>query len=115
MAQIATGSDVVAAGYPLPALDGGRSLTRPSAHEETRRSLLFEAANVPVTKVFTWDSAHKPWEPKLESSDVGIPVTYEVVKEDDEYGLIVKVRERSWGPNYLQAGLDCQHEAFTHD
>ncbi len=33
-------------------------------------------------------------------------VTYRVVEEQGEYGVIVKVRERSWGPNYLQAGLD---------
>ena len=33
-------------------------------------------------------------------------VTYQVVKEEGEYGVVVKVRERRWGPNYLQAGLD---------
>ena len=32
-------------------------------------------------------------------------VDYEVVAEDGQNGLIIHARERSWGPNYLQFGL----------
>jgi len=32
-------------------------------------------------------------------------ITYEIVEENDQTGLILHVRERSWGPNYIQAGL----------
>jgi NTE family protein len=32
-------------------------------------------------------------------------ITYEIVEEDERTGLILHVRERSWGPNYIQAGL----------
>jgi NTE family protein len=33
-------------------------------------------------------------------------VQYEVVSEDGKTGLLVDVEERSWGPNYLQFGLE---------
>ncbi len=32
-------------------------------------------------------------------------VTYEVVEEDGRNGLLIHPQERSWGPNYLQLGL----------
>ena len=32
-------------------------------------------------------------------------ITYEIVEEDGKAGLVLHVRERSWGPNYIQAGL----------
>jgi len=32
-------------------------------------------------------------------------ITYDIVSENDSTGLILHVKERSWGPNYLQAGL----------
>ena len=33
-------------------------------------------------------------------------VDYEVVEEDGKNGLLIHARERSWGPNYLQFGLE---------
>jgi NTE family protein len=33
-------------------------------------------------------------------------VDYEVVDEDGKAGLIIHARERSWGPNYMQFGLE---------
>jgi len=33
-------------------------------------------------------------------------VAYDVVEEDGRKGLIIHVKERSWGPNYLQLGLE---------
>ena len=33
-------------------------------------------------------------------------IDYQVVQEEGEHGVVFRVRERSWGPNYLQAGLD---------
>jgi NTE family protein len=32
-------------------------------------------------------------------------VTYEIIEEDDRNGLLINSQERSWGPNYLQLGL----------
>lgn len=32
-------------------------------------------------------------------------VNYEVIEKDGKQGLLIKVKERSWGPNYLQFGM----------
>ena len=32
-------------------------------------------------------------------------ITYEIVSENEMTGLVLHVRERAWGPNYIQAGL----------
>jgi NTE family protein len=32
-------------------------------------------------------------------------ISYEIVKEDGQTGLVIHARERSWGPNYLQFGF----------
>ncbi|KPK36789.1 MAG: hypothetical protein AMK70_01005 [Nitrospira bacterium SG8_35_1] len=32
-------------------------------------------------------------------------ISYEIVSENERTGLVLQVRERSWGPNYIQAGL----------
>ncbi len=32
-------------------------------------------------------------------------ISYEIVEENGRTGLVVHVRERSWGPNYVQAGI----------
>jgi NTE family protein len=32
-------------------------------------------------------------------------ITYEIVTENGKTGLVLHVKERSWGPNYIQAGL----------
>jgi len=33
-------------------------------------------------------------------------IRYDIVEENGQHGVVVHVRERQWGPNYLQAGLD---------
>jgi len=33
-------------------------------------------------------------------------IRYDIVEEGDQHGVVVHVRERQWGPNYLQGGLD---------
>ncbi|GAB4257459.1 MAG: hypothetical protein Kow0092_04380 [Deferrisomatales bacterium] len=67
-------------------LGRGEALSRPVAHEETRRARLFAAPEVPVRKTFTWDAALHPWEPKRERAAVGIPVHY-VLRNDPDSGL----------------------------
>ncbi|MDQ3563453.1 MAG: patatin-like phospholipase family protein [Pseudomonadota bacterium] len=32
-------------------------------------------------------------------------IRYEIIEEEDKQGLLVHVRDKSWGPNYLQLGL----------
>lgn len=46
--------------------------------------------------------------------DVFESVRYEVVKEDDQTGLVLHVKEKSWGPNYLQFGMELASD-FSHD
>lgn len=37
--------------------------------------------------------------------DIFESVTYRIVREDDETGLMISAREKPWGPDYLQVGL----------
>jgi NTE family protein len=56
----------------------------------------------------------EPLDVKALDHDIGIiyglelfaNVDYEVVQEDGRTGLLVHARERAWGPNYLQLGLE---------
>jgi NTE family protein len=32
-------------------------------------------------------------------------ITYEIIEEDNRTGLVIHVKERSWGPNYIQLGM----------
>jgi hypothetical protein len=64
-------------------LDYGESLPEQGIdHEETKQLLFFKDANVPVTKVWKFDSAIQEWDPeKLENKNVGIPVSYRIVND----------------------------------
>jgi hypothetical protein len=78
-----SGEDFTAATVTI---DEGKGFTVPSSHEETRRIPLLSLKGVPITKTFTWDAAHLPWEPKRMDANVGIPVRY-VVRNDASSGL----------------------------
>lgn len=68
-------------------LDYGEAFERGLQHEETKQLLFFEAARVPVTKVWTFDAAKLPWDPQqLENQNVGIPVSYRILN-DKKSGL----------------------------
>lgn len=63
-------------------LDYGQAFEQGIAHEETKQMLFLKAPQVPITKVWTWDSAQLPWDPELlESQNIGIPVRYRIVNE----------------------------------
>jgi len=63
-------------------LDYGEAFERGIQHEETKQMLFFEAARVPVTKVWTFDAAKLPWDPEqLENQNVGIPVSYRILND----------------------------------
>ena len=63
-------------------LDYGEAFEQGIAHEETKRMLFLKAPGVPITKIWTWDSAHLPWDPeKLNNQNVGIPVSYRIVND----------------------------------
>ena len=63
-------------------LDYGEAFEQGIAHEETKRMLFLKAPGVPITKIWTWDSAKLPWDPeKLNNQNVGIPVSYRIVNE----------------------------------
>lgn len=63
-------------------LDYGDSFEQGIAHEETKQMLFLKAPEVPVTKIWTWDSARLPWDPEqLESQNIGVPVSYRILNE----------------------------------
>ncbi len=63
-------------------LDYGEAFERGIQHEETKQMLFFEAARVPITKVWTFDAAKLPWDPQqLENQNVGIPVSYRILND----------------------------------
>lgn len=65
-------------------LDYGDAFEQSTAHEETKQMLFLKAPKVPVTKVWTWDSAKLPWDPEqLESQNIGIPVSYRIFNTKD--------------------------------
>ena len=35
-------------------------------------------------------------------------IRYEIIEEEDKQGLLVHVRDKSWGPNYLQSASPCR-------
>jgi len=74
-------------------LDYGEAFESGIAHEETKQLLFFRAAEVPVEKMWTWDSGKQPWAPERVSGNVGIPVHYQV-KNVKESGLGA---EALWG------------------
>ncbi len=68
-------------------LDYGEAFDQGIDHEETKRMLFMTAPDVPITKIWTWDSATLPWDPeKLDNKNVGIPVSYRIVN-NAESGL----------------------------
>ena len=65
-------------------LDYGEAFEQGIAHEETKQMLFLKAPKVPITKIWTWDSATLPWDPeKLERQNIGIPVSYRIMNDTD--------------------------------
>ena len=61
-------------------LDYGEAFEQGIKNEETKQMLFLKANKVPIRKVWTFDAAKLPWDPKkLENRNVGIPVSYEIV------------------------------------
>jgi len=68
-------------------LDYGQAFQKGIKHEETKQMLFFKSEDVPIEKVWTFDAAKMPWDPKkLENKNVGIPVSYRIVN-NAESGL----------------------------
>lgn len=63
-------------------LDGGSVFERSIADGQTRQLLWMQTRGLPITKVWTWDSALQPWDPEqLERGNIGIPVRYRFVND----------------------------------
>jgi hypothetical protein len=63
-------------------LDYGEAFEQGIGHEETKQLLFLKAPEVPITKIWTFDSALLPWDPEeLENTNVGIPVSYRIVND----------------------------------
>jgi hypothetical protein len=59
-------------------LDYGKNFEKGILDGETRRMLFFDAANLDIRKVFTFNAGIHPWEPQKQTHTVGIPVSYEL-------------------------------------
>lgn len=60
-------------------LDYGQAFEKGIKHEETKKLLFLKKPDVPITKIWTFDSAKQVWDPeKLENQNVGIPVSYRI-------------------------------------
>jgi hypothetical protein len=64
-------------------LDQDRALEQEIRHEETKQLLYFSKGAVPIRKVWTWDGAVHPWDPRTLDANVGIPVTYRIRNTKD--------------------------------
>ncbi|MBN1975409.1 MAG: hypothetical protein JW787_17365 [Sedimentisphaerales bacterium] len=63
-------------------LDYGESFEQGIDHEETKQLLFLKEPNVPITKVWKFDSNIQVWDPELlENKNVGIPVSYRIVND----------------------------------
>jgi len=71
-------------------LDYGKSFDKGIDHEETKQMLFFGKPKVPITKIWTWDSARIPrnqWDPEnVPGKNIGVPVSYRI-KNDKKSGL----------------------------
>ncbi len=64
-------------------LDYGDAFEQGILHEETKKMLFLKRDEVPIRKVWTFDSAKLPWDPEqLENQNVGIPVSYEITNNN---------------------------------
>ncbi|WP_022663822.1 hypothetical protein [Desulfospira joergensenii] len=59
-------------------LNPASSFSVQSRNLETRKILWFDKKKIPVTKVYTWDSAIMPHDPEKEETAVGIPTGYRI-------------------------------------
>jgi len=59
-------------------LGSGRSSEQSISHEETKQLLFVAKDGVPIEKIWTFDAAKLPWDPKKVDANVGIPVTYRI-------------------------------------
>ena len=63
-------------------LDYGESFEQGIDHEETKQLLFLKEPNVPITKIWKFDSAVQVWDPEqLENKNVGIPVSYRIIND----------------------------------
>jgi hypothetical protein len=63
-------------------LDYGESFEQGIDHEETKQLLFLKEPNVPVQKIWKFDSNLQVWDPEqLENQNVGIPVNYRIVND----------------------------------
>ncbi|MGA1870141.1 MAG: hypothetical protein ACMUJM_16515 [bacterium] len=67
-------------------LDYGKAFEQGISHEETKQLLFLKCNNVPITKIWTFDAAHQPWDPEKLDINVGIPVSYRI-ENSEKMGL----------------------------
>ncbi|MBW8017664.1 MAG: DUF4139 domain-containing protein [Planctomycetes bacterium] len=67
-------------------LDYGESFDKGILHEETKQMLFFAKPEVPITKIWTWNSK-MTWDPEdVPGKNIGIPVSYRI-KNDKKSNL----------------------------
>jgi hypothetical protein len=75
-------------------LDYGQAFEKSVKNEETKQLLFFQKAGLPIQKTFKWNARDKPWDPKLISENVGIPLFY----------TLYNTAEKGLGGNALWGG-----------
>lgn len=76
--------------------DEDTSVDQAISHEETKQLPFIHVPGVPITKVWTFDAALKPWDPAAMDSNVGIPVLYRIMNTK-ESGL---GKRAMWGGKF---------------
>lgn len=64
-------------------LGPGKVFEKGIQHEETKQLLFFHKRQVPITKIWEWDSTKQIWDPEKVDTNVGIPVRYKIVNDQD--------------------------------
>lgn len=59
-------------------LDYGQGFMKSINDGESKRMLFYQARQVNISKIFTFDAGKHPWEPSKQDTNVGIPVHYEL-------------------------------------
>ncbi|MGC2424657.1 MAG: hypothetical protein WA666_09915 [Nitrospirota bacterium] len=59
----------------------GKDVNEDIAHEETRQVQVLDIKDIPVKKVWLFDSSKEPWDPVNERTNVGIPVYYYILND----------------------------------
>jgi NTE family protein len=98
------GAPADASQQPLPVIDFIRIENASNLGEETLRRYVRNQGAVAIGQPPDLAAVDRELA-RLYGLELFETITYEIVEENGRTGMVFKVKERSWGPNYLQAGF----------